>query len=193
VLPTAALRRLQRLTRCWERTPWCRCIRWSIQLAACVRVHCACACFVVACLCMRICLVPDRVINHKVFCVCVFGPFFLYVLVYFVSGATCWSGQTSTTPSLLCHVVGFCMHARAHTGLRSHVTFFHGKRVEEWYTSDSAHASETNVLVGPDTHLCGITGKLTHDTVLPAPALVYQLVLPCGTVVVHACCVRHSL
>jgi len=55
VLPTAPLRRLQRLPRRWERTPWCRCIRWSMKLAACVRVHCACARFVVACLCMRFC------------------------------------------------------------------------------------------------------------------------------------------
>jgi len=46
VLSTAPLRRLQRLLRRWERTPWCRCIRWSMQLAACVRVHCACARFV---------------------------------------------------------------------------------------------------------------------------------------------------
>ena len=53
VLPTAPLRRLQRLPRRWERTPWCRCIRWSMQLAACVRIHCACARFDVACLCMR--------------------------------------------------------------------------------------------------------------------------------------------
>jgi len=37
----------------------------------------------------------DRVIKHKVFCVCVFGPCFLYALVYFVAGATCWSEQTS--------------------------------------------------------------------------------------------------
>jgi len=66
-------------------------------------------------------LAADRVIKHKVFCVCIFGPCFLYALVYFVAGA----GQTRTTSSLLCHVVGFCMHARAHTGLRSHVTFFH--------------------------------------------------------------------
>jgi len=94
----------------------------------------------------------DRVIKHKVFCVCAFGPYFLYAFVYFVAGATCWSGQTSTTQSLLCHVVGFGMHARAHTGLRLHVTFFHGKRVEECYTSGSARASETNALVGPDTH-----------------------------------------
>jgi len=43
VLSTAPLRRLQRLPRRWERTPWCRCIRWKMQLAACVRVHCACA------------------------------------------------------------------------------------------------------------------------------------------------------
>ena len=37
----------------------------------------------------------DRVIKHKVFCVCVFGLCFLYVLVYFAPGVTCWSGQTS--------------------------------------------------------------------------------------------------
>ena len=46
MLPMAPLRRLQRLPRRWERTLWCRCIRWSMQLAACVRVHCACARFV---------------------------------------------------------------------------------------------------------------------------------------------------
>ena len=119
---------------------------------------------------------------------CVFGP----SLVYFVAGATCWSGQTSPTPSLLSHVVGFCMHARAHTGLQSHVTFSRGKRVEECYTSDSACASETSALVSPDTPRCGITGKPNHDTVPPAHALVYHLVLPCATVVVHARCVRHS-
>ena len=43
----------------------------------------------------------DRVIKHKVFCVCAFGPYFLYAFVYFVAGATCWSGQTSTILSLL--------------------------------------------------------------------------------------------
>jgi len=134
----------------------------------------------------------DRVIKHKVLCVCVFIPFFLYALVY-VAGETCWSGQTSTTPSLLGHVVGFCMHARAHTGLRSHVTFSCGKRVEACYTSDSACASETSALVGPDTHRCGIAGKPNHDTVPPAHALVYHFVLPCATVVVHARYVRHSL
>jgi len=97
------------------------------------------------------------------------------------------------TPSLLCHVVGFCMHARAHTGLQSYVTFFHGKRVEECYTSDSARASATNALVGPNTTQCGITGNPNHNTVMPPHALVYQLVLPCATILVHACCVRHSL
>jgi len=85
------------------------------------------------------------------------------------------------------------MHTRAHTGLRSHVTFFHGKRVEEFYTSDSARTSETSALVGPDTHRCGIAGKPNHDTVPPAHAFVYHFVLPCATVVVHARCVRHSL
>jgi len=40
VLPT------ERLQRRWERTPWSCCIRWSMQLAACVRVDCACARFV---------------------------------------------------------------------------------------------------------------------------------------------------
>ena len=118
----------------------------------------------------------DRVIKHKVLCVCVFGPCFLCALVYFVAGAACWSGQTSTTQSLLGHVVGFCMHARAHTGLRSYVTFFHGTRVEECYTSDSARTSETSALVGPDTHRCGIAGKSDHDTVPPAHAFVYHFV-----------------
>jgi len=44
----------------------------------------------------------------------------------FVAGVTCWSGQTSAILSLRGHTVDFCIHARAHTGLRAHVTFFHG-------------------------------------------------------------------
>jgi len=65
--------------------------------------------------------------------------------------------------------------------------------VEECYTSGSARASETNALVGPDTPRCGITGKPNHDTVMPAHALVYQVVVPCAIILVHAHCVRHSL
>jgi len=102
-------------------------------------------------------------------------------------------GTSKQTPSLLCHVVGFCMHARAHTGSRSHVTFFHGKRVEEYYTSDSARASATNALVSPDTPRCGIARKPNHDTVMPAHALVHQLVLPCATILVHALCAPQPL
>ena len=49
------------------------------------------------------------------------------------------------------------------------------------------------LLVGLDTHRGGITGKPNHDTVPPARALVYNLVLPCATVVLHTRCVRHSL
>jgi len=47
------------------------------------------------------------------------------------------------------HVVGFCIHARVHTGLRAHVTLFHGKRVEECSNSDSARPSETSTPGGP--------------------------------------------
>jgi len=86
-----------------------------------------------ACLCMRADFVrpANRVIKHKVLCVCVLGPCFLCALDYFCNRVTCLLGQTSAISSLRCHVVGFCMHARAHTGLRAHVTFFHGKRLEE--------------------------------------------------------------
>jgi len=49
------------------------------------------------------------------------------------------------------------------------------------------------LLVGLDTHRGGIAGKPNHDTVPPARALVYHLVLPCATVVVHSRCVCHSL
>ena len=94
----------------------------------------------------------DRVIKHNVFCVCVVGPCFLYALVYFVGGATCWLGQRSTTPSLLCHVVGFCIHARAHTGLRSHVTFFHEKERKNATTQTVLTHQRRVLLVGPDTH-----------------------------------------
>ena len=80
------------------------------------------------------------------------------------------------------------LHART----RTHWVTIARKRVEEYYTSASARASETNALVGPDTHRCGIAGKPNHDTVPPAHALVYQLVLSCGIVIVYARCVRHS-
>jgi len=81
-----------------------------------------------ACLCMRADFVRPayRVIKHKILCVCVLVPYFLSI---FVTGSTCLSAQTSATPSLRGHVVGLCMYAHAHTGLRAHVTFFHGKGV----------------------------------------------------------------
>ena len=60
----------------------------------------------------------------------------------FVAGAACWLGQTSNTPSLRGPVVGVCMHACAHSGLRAHVTLFHAKRSEECYNPDSARPSE---------------------------------------------------
>ena len=57
----------------------------------------------------------DSVIKHKVSCVCVFGPCFLYALVYFVPGATCWPGQTSK-PHLFFATswVSACTHAHMH-------------------------------------------------------------------------------
>ena len=96
-----------------------------------------------ACLCMRADFVrpANRV---KVLCVCVLGPCFLCALDYFCNRMTCRSGQTSAISSLRGHVVGFCMHARAHTGLRAHVTFFHGKRSEEYNNPDGARPSEAN-------------------------------------------------
>ena len=95
-----------------------------------------------ACLCMRADFVrrANRVIKHKVLCVCVLGPCFLCVLDYFCNRVTC----TSAISSLHGHVVGCCMHARAHTGLRAHVTFFHGKRSEECYNPDGARPSEAS-------------------------------------------------
>ena len=56
----------------WERTPRCRCIRWSMQPAACVRVHGACARFVG----MFVHAQANRVIEHKTLVVCVSGPCF---------------------------------------------------------------------------------------------------------------------
>ena len=99
-----------------------------------------------ACLCMRADFVRpvNRVIKNKVLCVCVLGPCFLCALDYFCNRVTCQLVQTSAISSLRGHVVGFCMHARAHTGLRLHVTFFHGKTSEECYNPDSAHPSETS-------------------------------------------------
>jgi len=99
-----------------------------------------------ACLCMRADFVrpANMVIKHKVLCVCVLGPCFYGALDSFCNRVTCRSGQTSAISPLRGHVVGFCMHARTHTGLRVHVTFFHGKRSEECYNPDGARPSEAS-------------------------------------------------
>ena len=99
-----------------------------------------------ACLYMRTVFVrrANRVIKYKVLCVCIFGPCFLCALDYFCNRVTCQSVQTSAISSLRGHVVGFCMHARAHTGLRAHVTVFHGKTSKECYNPDGARPSEAS-------------------------------------------------
>ena len=62
----------------------------------------------------------NRVIEHKTLFVCLALAFCVHWSI-FVAGVTCRSGQTSATPSLRGgRVVGFCMHARAHTGLRAY-------------------------------------------------------------------------
>jgi len=123
-----------------------------------------------ACLCMRADFVrwANRLNKHKVLCVCVLGPWFLCALDYFCNRVTCWSGQTSAISSLSGHIVGFCMHARSHTGLRAHVTFFHGKRLEECYNPDCACPYRRVLLVSPETHQGEITGKPNHDKALRA-------------------------
>jgi len=68
-----------------------------------------------------------------------------------------------------------------------------GDHVKEGFRSRPNRHRIGYTLVGPDTPRCGIAGKPNHDTVMPAHALVYQLVLPCATILVHARCVRHSL
>jgi len=99
-----------------------------------------------ACLCMRADFVrpANMVIKNKVLCVYVLGPCFLCTLDYFCNRVTCPLGQTSAILSLRGHVVGFCMNARAYTGLRAHVTFFHGKISEECYNPDGARPSEAS-------------------------------------------------
>jgi len=125
-----------------------------------------------ASLCMRADFVrpADRVIKHEVLCVCVLGPCFLCGLDYFCNRLTCRSGQTSAISSLRGHVVGVCMYARAHTGLRAHVTFFHGKRSKSSTTQTVVdHQTVLDhqrrvLLVDPDTHRGEIAGKPNHDT-----------------------------
>jgi len=107
-----------------------------------------------ACLCMRADFVSLLTgwSTHKVLCVCVLGPWFLCVLDYICNRVTCQSGQTSAISSLRGHVVGFCMLARAHTGLQAHVTF---SMVKDWKnaTTQTVLAHHRRVLlVGPDTH-----------------------------------------
>ena len=117
------------------------------ELTAHARVSLACLC-----MCADFDRPPNRVIKHKVLCVCVLGPCFLCAFDYFCNRVTCRS-ETSAISSLRGHVVGFCMHARAHTGLRAHVTFFHGKRSEECYNPDCARPSEASA-----------HGRLRHTT-----------------------------
>jgi len=111
-----------------------------------------------ACLYMRTVFVrrANRVIKYKVLCVCIFGPCFLCALDYFCNRVTCWSGRTSAISSVCGHVVGICMHARAHTGSRAHV---------ESATTQTGLAHQRRVLlVGLDTHQGEIPGKPNHDT-----------------------------
>jgi len=49
--------------------------------------------------------------------------FWCVCMDYFCDRVPCGSGQTSVILSLRGPVVGVCMHARAQTGLRTHVTF----------------------------------------------------------------------
>jgi len=73
----------------------------------------------------------NSVIEHKVLCVCVLGPCFLCALDYFCSRGDMSVGTNKHHPVSSRPHREVCMHARAHTGLRAHVTFFHGKRSEE--------------------------------------------------------------
>jgi len=56
----------------------------------------------------------NRMIKHKVLCVCVLGPYSLCALDYFCNRVTCQSGQTSTILSLRGKIVVF-LHTRTRT------------------------------------------------------------------------------
>jgi len=68
-------------------------------------------------LCMRADFVrsANSVIKHKALCMRVSGPCFVYALVYFLNRGDIFLGANATL-FLRGHVVGFCMHARTHTG-----------------------------------------------------------------------------
>ena len=113
-------KRMQRRREC---TLWCRCMRWSMQPTACVvGVPCACARFVgMFCACVQILsgLLTGWSSRKHFLCACLALAFCVHCSI-FVAGVTCQSGEASAIPSLRSHVVGFCMHARAHTGIWAH-------------------------------------------------------------------------
>jgi len=77
------------------------------------------------------------------------------------------------------------LHARTRTHwVTRHVTFFHGKRSQEFYNPDSAHPSETSAPGRPQHTSASLVSQIT--TRRRARAFVCHLVLPCATVVVHA-------
>jgi len=127
VLPPAPLRRQQRMPRRWDRTPRCRCMRWSMQPAAYVGVPCVCALFVGmfahACRFFR---PANRVIEHKVLCVCVSGSCFLYALVYFCSRVDMLVGTHKRHPvSLRPHPWFLHAHMRTHWVRPQHTSRLH--------------------------------------------------------------------
>jgi len=90
-----------------------------VLLCALDAVGCMCES---ACICERLCIRADfvklanRVIEHKsTRRVRVWLLLFVCGGLFFVAGVPWVSGKTSATLSSRDHVIGFCMHARAHT------------------------------------------------------------------------------
>jgi len=93
-------------------------------IGACRRLHASSECpaparVSLACLCMPADFVrpANKMIKHKALFVCVSGPCFLCALVYFCSRGDMSVGTNKRHPFSSWPVVGFCMHARAHTGI----------------------------------------------------------------------------
>jgi len=86
------------------------------------------------------------------------------------------------------------MHARAHTGLRAHVTFFHGNlKVGRVLQPRQCSPIRDECSWSAPTHIEVASLVSQNTTPRRARAFVCHLVLPCATVVVHARHVRHSL
>ena len=112
---------------------------------------------------------------------------------YFCDRVPCQAGQTSVILSLRGPVVGVCMHARVHTGLRTHVTLSHSKGQKSTSTQTVLAHQRQVLLVCSNTPRGDITGKANHDTVPRTHLFLPPCVVLCNSHSARTPCVPQPL